>query len=115
MDQDVDFVSPKGQVRGLCIANCNGVLQTGCGFIPDLILLNNDMTSGIPEVLRNLKYQSVMPSLFLGWFNRSKSNHFSIYQKLSMEFCERFNIDPWLISALYSSCRNVSFFKWSRY
>ncbi|WDM85317.1 glutamate--cysteine ligase [Ehrlichia sp. JZT12] len=109
IDQDMSLISSKGKLNGLCLTNCGGVLQTGCGFIPDLILLNNDMTSGIPEVLQNLEYQSIMPSLFLGWFNRSKSNHFSIYHKLSVEFCERFDIDPWLISTLFSSCNNVSF------
>ncbi|ABD45326.1 glutamate--cysteine ligase [Ehrlichia chaffeensis str. Heartland] len=111
INQNIELISSTGRVINcLCLTNDNGVLRAGCRFIPDLILVNNDMTSGIPEVLQGLKYQSIMPSLFLGWFNRSKSNHFSIYKKLSKEFCESFNIDPWLISAFFSSCSNICFF-----
>ncbi|AAZ68127.1 glutamate--cysteine ligase [Ehrlichia canis] len=110
INQNVELVSSNGDlINCLCLANNNGVLQAGCGFVPDLILLNNDMTSGIPEVLRGLKYQNIIPSLFLGWFNRSKSNHFSIYQELCKEFCSSFKIDPWLISTLFSSCSNICF------
>ncbi|CEI85063.1 glutamate--cysteine ligase [Ehrlichia minasensis] len=110
ISQNIELVSSDGSlINCLCLANDNGVLQAGCKFIPDLILLNNDMTSGMPEVLRGLKYQNIVPSLFLGWFNRSKSNHFSIYQKLCEEFCKRFKIDSWLISTLFSSCSNICF------
>ncbi|WP_078399947.1 glutamate--cysteine ligase [Ehrlichia ruminantium] len=109
-DQNVQLISSNGVVvDSLWLTNCDGVLRSGCGFIPDLILVNNDLTSGIPKVLQDLKYQSVMPSLSLGWYNRSKFNHFSIYQKLSIEFCNTFNIDPWLISTLFSSCDNICF------
>ncbi|KYW95015.1 glutamate--cysteine ligase [Ehrlichia ruminantium] len=109
-DQNVQLISSNGVVvDSLCLTNCDGVLRSGCGFIPDLILVNNDLTSGIPKVLQSLKYQSVMPALSLGWYNRSKFNHFSIYQKLSVEFCNTFNIDPWLISTLFSSCDNICF------
>ncbi|QGR03086.1 glutamate--cysteine ligase [Ehrlichia ruminantium] len=109
-DQNVQLVSSNGiTVDSLCLTNYDGTLRAGCGFIPDLILVNNDLTAGIPDVLQNLKYQSIMPSLSLGWHNRSKFNHFSIYQKLSTEFCDTFGVDPWLISTLFSDCDNVCF------
>lgn len=86
----------------------DGKLTTAEGFQPDLVILNNDLTDGIPDILKDLKIP-VIPSPNLGWHSRSKSNHFSIYNKLAEELCELIDLDPWLISSLHSSCNNVSF------
>ena len=69
--QNVQLVASNGvTVDSLYLTNHDGILQAGYGFTPDLILINNDLTAGIPKVLQNLKYQSIMPSLSLGWYNR---------------------------------------------
>ncbi len=46
------------------------------GFDPCVILLNNDLSAGVPEVLQNLE-QSVLPPLQAGWTTRRKSQHFA--------------------------------------
>src|SRR3990167_3653754 len=44
-------------------------------YFPCCIILNNDFSAGIPDVLKNAK-QAFMPSLDLGWSTRLKSDHF---------------------------------------
>ena len=55
----------------------NNIL-TAEGFTPDLIILNNDLTDGIPEILKNLT-TPIIPSPEMGWHRRTKSDHFTIY------------------------------------
>lgn len=81
------------------------LLTTESGFTPDLIIINNDMTSGI---LENIK-QDAIPSPLLGWHNRSKSRYFEIYKSVVLEFCREFELDEWLISAYKASCQNIDF------
>ncbi|KJV69309.1 glutamate--cysteine ligase [Candidatus Neoehrlichia procyonis] len=108
---DIQVNSSAGKILNVqCIVNQTGIIQTNCGFVPDLVLINSDMTNGIPDVLQNLSYQYVMPSLCLGWFWRRKSRHFSIYKAISLEFCKEFGIDHWLIYALFASYENLCFF-----
>src|SRR5690606_39577998 len=47
-------------------------------FDPCAILLNNDLSGGIPDILRNLE-QTTIPPLHAGWATRRKSWHFSAY------------------------------------
>ena len=91
------------------IINHDGQLQTVSSFVPDIIVLNNDLTSGIPEVLQGKIAQKVVPSPHLGWFNRRKSRNLKTYARLVSEFSNEFGIDPWLISALFSHCDEVDF------
>lgn len=83
-------------------------IHTVQGFVPDLIILNNDLTSGIPEILQNIS-TPITPSPQLGWYQRTKSNHFSIYNNLAEEFAALLEIDPWLISSLHRACHDVDF------
>lgn len=86
----------------------NNLLITEVGFIPDLIVINNDMTSGIPDILEDIK-QDIIPSPLLGWHNRSKSRYFEIYKNIISEFCSEFELDEWLISAYTTGCMNIDF------
>lgn len=54
-------------------------------FKPDFILLNNDLSEGIPEILQNLN-QRVIPPAELGWSQRLKSDHFQYYAQVANEF-----------------------------
>ena len=63
-------------------------------MIPDLIISNNDFTKIYP-LLQNKDYP-INPPQEMGWYNRKKHNHFSIYNELSAEFCSLMDIDPWL-------------------
>lgn len=75
---------------------------------PDLIILNTDLTSGIPNILENLN-QTITPAISKGWHTRRKFNHFTIYNKIANEFCSEFKLDPWLISTYIDKYENVDF------
>jgi len=77
-------------------------------FLPDLIILNNDLSSGIPTILQNLDHPLVPPAE-LGWSQRLKSEHFQYYQTVTNEFAERFQLDPWLIAPLFRHCGHIDF------
>ncbi len=77
-------------------------------FIPELIILNNDISSGRPEILESLG-QTVTPRLGLGWSNRLKSVYFRHYQKTAAEFSEHIGIDSWFIDPLFRNCGEIDF------
>ena len=77
-------------------------------FDPCTVLLNNDLSTGTPEILKNLD-QVVIPPLHAGWATRQKSKHFSAYNKIANEFAELIDIDPWLINPLFASCGQINF------
>ncbi len=78
------------------------------GFDPCVVLLNNDLSEGLPEILRNLE-QAVLPPLHAGWFTRRKSNHFAVYKDTATEFAELIGIDPWLINPYFEKCGKINF------
>jgi glutamate--cysteine ligase len=80
------------------------------GFEPDLIVLNNDLSGGRPELLENIT-QAIIPKLELGWSSRLKSVHFGHYQQIAKEFSEYIGIDPWLIDPLFRNCGEIDFMK----
>jgi glutamate--cysteine ligase len=45
-------------------------------FDPCTILLNNDLSAGVPGILEDLHEQYLLPPLHAGWSVRRKSNHF---------------------------------------
>lgn len=77
-------------------------------FDPCLLLLNNDLSSGIPDILLGLE-QRIEPSLLLGWSSRLKSQHFDVYDSVVNEFAKLVGIDPWLLNPLFSTHTNVDF------
>ncbi len=79
-------------------------------FRPDLVLLNNDLSAGAPEVLRDVE-QPVLPALGLGWSERLKSVHFGFYRDIAQEFAQVLDIDPWLIDPMFRNCGEVDFMK----
>lgn len=83
-------------------------LQTENGFVPDLIVVNNDMTSGSPELLKGLT-QQIVPPVGQGWYRRKKTIHFDAYEQISRQFANTFAIDPWLIAAVFHKCGKVDF------
>ena len=79
------------------------------GFDPCAILLNNDLSAGIPEILENLNEQFVLPPLHAGWAVRRKSNHFAAYDEVADQFAKLVGIDPWQINPYFSICSHVNF------
>ncbi|MBT3308615.1 MAG: glutamate--cysteine ligase [Gammaproteobacteria bacterium] len=80
----------------------------GSRFNPCVILMNNDLSDGIPEILKNLD-QNIIPPLELGWGHRRKSDHFQHYSKIAQEFAEQLQIDPWLIDPMFEKCGEIDF------
>ena len=78
-------------------------------FNPCAVLLNNDLTAGIPDVLQNLEDQYILPPLHAGWAVRRKSNHFTAYDEVADEFGKLVGIDPWQINPYFSVCNAVNF------
>ena len=78
-------------------------------FDPCTVLLNNDMSSGVPEILRNLHEQFLLPPLHAGWSVRRKSNHFSAYDDVARDFAQLLKTDPWLINPYFAVCGEVNF------
>lgn len=79
-------------------------------FEPCAILLNNDMSTGIPEILEDLE-QPILPPLHMGWNRRLKSEHFAIYRKVANEFAEMVDLDPWLFDPLFRNCGEINYMK----
>lgn len=79
-------------------------------FVPQLILLNNDLSSGCPDILKSLD-QTVTPSPEMGWSNRQKSYHFRHYQRVAAEFAQYIDIDSWLIGSLFRNCGEIDFMR----
>ncbi|MBI5448081.1 MAG: glutamate--cysteine ligase [Gammaproteobacteria bacterium] len=79
-------------------------------FIPCAILLNNDLSEGVPDIFKGIT-QVFLPPLKLGWASRLKSHHFSFYRQVSQEFAEFLNVDPWLINPYFTECHDIDFMK----
>ncbi|HZZ93546.1 MAG TPA: glutamate--cysteine ligase [Usitatibacter sp.] len=78
------------------------------GFDPCAVLLNNDLSAGIPAILRGIE-QPVVPPLEAGWSTRRKSHHFHAYDRVAEGFAQIVGIDPWVINPFFSQCGKVNF------
>ena len=79
------------------------------GFDPCAVLLNNDLSAGVPPILQGLHEQFVIPPLHAGWATRRKSRHFEAYQEVADAFAAHLGIDPWLINPEFGLCTQVNF------
>lgn len=77
-------------------------------FDPCVVLLNNDLSAGVPDILLNLE-QTVLPPLHAGWFTRRKSIHFAAYRDVATGFAQLLGIDPWLINPYFERCGKIDF------
>ena len=78
-------------------------------FDPCTILLNNDLSAGIPGILEDLHEQFLLPPLHAGWSVRRKSQHFASYEEVAKRFGKLLGIDPWLINPMFNQCGEVGF------
>ncbi len=72
----------------------------------DLIILNNDLTSGIPDVLKH-SHTPIYPSIQAGWHSRSKSHHFELANKLLLDFANILDLDPWYFSCFFRTAEKI--------
>ena len=78
-------------------------------FEPCTILLNNDLSGGIPAVLEGLHEQYLLPPLHAGWAVRRKTKHFAAYEEVAKKFAKLMGMDPWLINPLFERCDQINF------
>jgi glutamate--cysteine ligase len=78
-------------------------------FDPCSILLNNDLSAGIPPVLENLHEQYILPPLHAGWAVRRKSTHFSCYDEIAKKFAKMVEIDPWMVNPFFAHVEGVDY------
>ena len=78
-------------------------------FDPCTILLNNDLSAGIPPMLEGLHEQYLLPPLHAGWAVRRKTHHFQAYEEVAKKFSKLMGMDPWLINPMYTRCGEVNF------
>jgi len=76
-------------------------------FDPCTILLNNDLSAGIPTVLENVHEQSLLPPLHAGWALRRKSNHLKALDEVAKKFGKLIDIDPWMVNPLHARVGDV--------
>ena len=63
----------------------------------------------MPEILKDLDSQWVMPPLHAGWTTRRKSIHFGAYDRVAEAFAKMLKIDPWLINPYFGRCGKIDF------
>ncbi len=76
-------------------------------FDPCTILLNNELSTGVPGILEDLYEQYVLPPLHASGSVRRKSTHFQCYEEVSKRFGKLLGIDPWLINPMFNRCDDV--------
>ena len=72
----------------------------------DMIIMNNDLSAGIPEELKQIKIP-IFPSIHAGWHARLKSEHFRHANALIKEFAYIVGLDHWQFSCLYEVVNDV--------
>ena len=83
-------------------------LSMADGFDPCVVLLNNDLSAGVPDILKNLE-QNVLPPIEAGWTTRRKSQHFAAYDRIADDFAKLLKIDPWLINPYFAVSNQIDF------
>ncbi len=78
------------------------------GFDSCAILLNNDLSAGVPEILQGIE-QNLIPPLHAGWWHRRKSRHFASYDQVAKSFADYLKIDDWLINPYFDHATGIDF------
>jgi glutamate--cysteine ligase len=77
-------------------------------FIPDIVISNNDFTSGIPEILQDI-IQPIIPNISFGWYQRRKSHNFTNYNNYIAEISNLIGFDPFYLTADFAYLDNIDF------
>lgn len=97
--------SEKHTIRIHCLKKILDDFRAGTEAI-DFILMNNDLTKGIPEILKNSTIP-IYPSIHAGWHSRLKSHHFDHTFELMNELGSIIDLDPWFFTCLYDVVDHV--------
>jgi glutamate--cysteine ligase len=77
-------------------------------FDPCTILLNNDLSAGVPGILEELHEQYLLPPLHAGWTTRRKSAHARVYEEIAKRFAKMLGMDHWLINPTHAAVSEVN-------
>jgi len=103
----VELLSATGEpVRIHCLKTLLNQIASGQEHL-DLIIMNNDLSTGIPDILKNARIP-IYPAIQAGWHARQKSHHFFHTKELLDEFSGIVSMDPWFFSAIYSVVDDVN-------
>ncbi|MCA1811594.1 MAG: glutamate--cysteine ligase [Halobacteriales archaeon] len=78
------------------------------GEAADLIVLNNDLSDGMPPELEGLA-QPITPPPAMGWHRRRKSEHFAVTSQLAAHLGRKVGFDPWLLTADFERVDGLDF------
>ena len=78
-------------------------------FDPCTILLNNDLSAGIPGILEDLHEQTLLPPLHAGWAVRRKTNHFAAYDEVVKKFAKLIDVDQWMLNPYFAKGTGINF------
>lgn len=78
------------------------------GWQPDVVVMNNDLSGGLPTLLEGIE-TPVVPTLEAGWHRRRKSRHFELYNQIAQQFSGDFGLDEWKIRTLSHQCGALDF------
>ena len=95
--ESASFSSASGKVIEAKRVFQEGGLAKIDGFVPDIVMINNDFSERCPKTLHNLR-QPVLPPVEIGWHARKKDVHFEFYNNLCRELAEILEVDPWVMS-----------------
>ncbi|MDH5709520.1 MAG: glutamate--cysteine ligase [Hylemonella sp.] len=76
-------------------------------FDPCTVLLNNDLSAGIPGILEDVQQQYLLPPLHASSSVRRKSHHAQRYEEIAKRFGKLLGIDPWLIFPMFGKCESA--------
>ncbi len=110
LDQNLQISLPSGRTLTLEKPIRDGNTLTVKDFEPCVVILNNDLSGGIPAQLEGVDMK-IVPPLNLGWSSRLKSEHFAQYKAVAEEFAGIVDIDPWLVDPLSRNCGEINFMK----
>ena len=83
-------------------------VQLADGFSPCVVLLNNDLSAGVPEILQGIE-QALLPPLHGGWTTRRKTDHFTAYNQVAAEFAALVGMDEWQINPYFEKISGLNF------
>jgi glutamate--cysteine ligase len=102
------LITPSGNRVHLEVFNREHNHLTLENFTPDCIVLNNDLSEGLPTIFHNI-HQPILPSTQLGWHQRYKSNYFECYNHICNALAQHLQWDTWLLNPYFSYCNDVDF------
>ena len=91
------------------VRSANGRRVGLANFDPCTILLNNDLSAGIPAILGDLQEQTLLPPLHAGWAVRRKTNHFAAYDEVVKKFAKIVDVDPWMLNPYFAKASGINF------